>query len=157
MNNQDIITELSDSIEILIDIDTQDFSPREKQQLHESVIAAIRDAITSINAQEQIRWERDIAIGQLESIGKSLGQTMSDIWMMQSLYSPRVLTLEEYKAEAEKKREYRVPIWEEWITEKQGKWKIPQRAYEGYGTSWRVWTFKPSESQRSETPWNSSL
>ena len=28
---------------------------------------------------EQIRWERDIAVGQLESIGKSLGERMDDV------------------------------------------------------------------------------
>lgn len=28
---------------------------------------------------KQLRWERDIAIGQLESIGKSLGERMDDV------------------------------------------------------------------------------
>lgn len=157
MNNQDVIVELSDSIEILTNIEAGDYSLKEKQQLCENVIAAIQDAIVSLKVQEQIKWERDIAIEQLESIGKSLGQTMDDVQLILEARKPRVLTLEEYIAEAEKKREYRVPRWEEWITDKHGKWKIPQRAYAGYGTSWRVWTSKPEKSQRSEVPWNSSL
>lgn len=31
------------------------------------------------NVYEQVKWERDIAIGQLESIGKSLGEKMDNI------------------------------------------------------------------------------
>lgn len=66
---------------------------------------------------------------------------------------PRVLSLAEYKAIAEKPRKYRDPVWEEWRYIKGG-WKIPQRAYCGYGTDWRCWTSRPTDAQREAIPWN---
>ena len=35
--------------------------------------------IVPLNAYSQITWERDVAIGQLQQIGKSLGEEMDDI------------------------------------------------------------------------------
>lgn len=35
--------------------------------------------ITLLKASKQIQWERDVAIEQLHSIGKELGQTMDDV------------------------------------------------------------------------------
>lgn len=40
---------------------------------------AIEVAISIMNAYNQIKWERDIAIGQLEEIGCTLGQKMDEI------------------------------------------------------------------------------
>lgn len=65
---------------------------------------------------------------------------------------PRVLTLDEYKAIAESKKDERVPVWEEWRYTKGG-WKIPEKAYCGYGEDWRAWTDRPTEEQREATPW----
>ena len=41
-------------------------------------------------AYDQIKWERDIAISQLESIGKSLGEKMDDIQEMQKEMQKRI-------------------------------------------------------------------
>jgi len=49
-----VIVELTDSIEILSDFDTQEYTFRESQQLHGSVIAAIQDALALLKAQEVV-------------------------------------------------------------------------------------------------------
>lgn len=66
---------------------------------------------------------------------------------------PRVMTLEEYKALAEKPREERDPVWKEWPS-LESTWAIPNQGYGGYGTSWRCWTARPTEKQRQEVKWN---
>ena len=38
-----------------------------------------KDALELVKSYDQILWERNIAIGQLRSIGKELGQTMDDV------------------------------------------------------------------------------
>lgn len=65
----------------------------------------------------------------------------------------RVLSLDEYKARAGQPREQREPVWEEWKVFGYGSWKIPQKAYTGYGPKWRAWTGRPTEEQRGATPW----
>ena len=42
-------------------------------------IAIIKNAPTINFPIEQIKWERDIAVEQLNSIGKGLGETMNDV------------------------------------------------------------------------------
>lgn len=42
-----------------------------------------KQAKSMANACEQIRWERDVAISQLEEVGVSLGQKMNDIRKLQ--------------------------------------------------------------------------
>lgn len=66
---------------------------------------------------------------------------------------PRVMTPEEYKALAEKPKEERDPVWEEWPG-LESTWEIPNQAYGGYGTSWRCWTSRPTDEQREAIPWN---
>ena len=66
---------------------------------------------------------------------------------------PKVMTLEEYKALAEKPKEERDPVWEEWPG-LESTWAIPNQAYGGYGTSWRCWTSRPTDEQRKKEPWN---
>ena len=69
-----------------------------------------------------------------------------------SAQEPRVLTLDEYRAIAEKPAEERVPVWLEWRGG-SGRWTIPERAYAVYGESWRCWTGEPSKEQMEATPW----
>ena len=64
----------------------------------------------------------------------------------------RVLSLEEYRAIAERPLEERVPVWLEWRGG-SGRWTIPERAYQGYGVNWRCWTGKPSNEQRRAETW----
>lgn len=47
-----IVVGLTDSIEILSDFDTQEYTFSERQQLHDSVIAAIQDALELLKAQK---------------------------------------------------------------------------------------------------------
>ena len=54
---ENVIVGLTDSIEILSDFDTQEYTFRERQQLHGSVIAAIQDALALLKAQEPIAPE----------------------------------------------------------------------------------------------------
>lgn len=68
------------------------------------------------------------------------------------LLEPRVLGLEEYRAIAEKPRNDREPVWEDWRNA-GGCWKVPQRGYEGYGTAWRCWTDRPTGEQRKKAKW----
>lgn len=65
---------------------------------------------------------------------------------------PRVMTLDEYRAIAEKPAEERVPVWLEWRGG-SGRWTIPERAYQGYGVNWRCWTGKPGEDEREAVKW----
>ncbi len=51
-DRETVIVELTDSIEILSDFDNQEYTFRERQQLHGSVIAAIQDALELLKAQE---------------------------------------------------------------------------------------------------------
>lgn len=65
---------------------------------------------------------------------------------------PRVLTLDEYRAIAEKPRSMREPVWIEWRDGGYG-WAIPQRAYEVYGVDWLAWTDRPTDEMREATAW----
>lgn len=65
---------------------------------------------------------------------------------------PRVLSLDEYRANAEMPRSERVPVWVEWRDGSYG-WAIPQRAYEVYGVGWRAWTDRPTEEMREAVEW----
>lgn len=78
---------------------------------------------------------------------------MRDALALLKAQEPRVLTLAEYKALAEKPKEERDPVWEEWPGLKN-TWAIPNQAYGGYGTSWRCWTSRPTDEQREATSWN---
>lgn len=68
---------------------------------------------------------------------------------------PRVLTLDEYKAMAEKPRNEKPPVWEELRDSDSSEWgwALPQQAYDGYGIVWRAWTYKPTEEQREAVKW----
>lgn len=79
-------------------------------------------------------------------------QTLKDALVLLKEQEPRVMTLEEYKTSAEKPKEERDPVWEEWPGLKC-TWEMPNQAYGGYGTSWRAWTSRPSDEVRRETPW----
>ena len=76
----------------------------------------------------------------------------SDALALLKAQEPQVLTLEEYKALAEKPKEERDPVWEEW-TGLKSTWAIPNQAYGGYGTSWRCWTSRPTDAQRQAVKW----
>ena len=68
---------------------------------------------------------------------------------------PRVLTLDAYKAMAEKPRNEKSPVWEElrYSNSSEWGWALPQQAYDGYGIVWRAWTDKPTEEQREAEAW----
>ena len=77
---------------------------------------------------------------------------MADALVLLKAQEPRVLTLDEYKALAEKPKEERDPVWEEWHG-LRSTWAIPNQAYGGYGTSWRCWTSRPTEEQMKAVKW----
>jgi ribosomal protein S27AE len=78
MNDREkVIVGLTDSIEILSDFDTQEYTLRERQQLHGSVVAAIQDAIALLKAQEPklVHVTADInrrKIGECPNCGKMI-------------------------------------------------------------------------------------
>lgn len=61
--------------------------------------------------------------------------------------APRLLSLHEYRAIAERPAGERVAVWLEW-RDGSGRWTIPERAYHGYGEDWRCWTDRPTDEQR---------
>ena len=79
-------------------------------------------------------------------------QLRDDVVELLKAQEPRVLSLEEYKATAEKPLSQRDPVWLQW-RHGDSRWAIPQRAYEGYGQDWIAWTGKPSEGQREAVKW----
>ena len=50
-------------------------------------IEAMKVAISALGAIEQFRWERDIAIGQLEELGLSLGQKIDGVYLTHDQYN----------------------------------------------------------------------
>ena len=42
---------------------------------------AVEEAFSALIVLDQIRWERDIAIGQLEELGISLGQKIEGVYL----------------------------------------------------------------------------
>ena len=40
---------------------------------------------------EQVKWERDVALSQLEEIGKGLGEKMDDIKALQANHEKKIL------------------------------------------------------------------
>lgn len=47
---------------------------------------AVEQAFTSLIVLEQIRWERDVAIKQLEELGIGLGQIIDGIYLSKEKY-----------------------------------------------------------------------
>ena len=78
---------------------------------------------------------------------------MRDVLELLKAQELRVMTLDEYRAIAELPRSERVPVWIEWRDGGYG-WAIPQRAYEGYGATWRAWTDGPTDEMSEATAWN---
>lgn len=68
MNNQEAKKILQRDLEILI----------ENKSLPDG-IEAMKVAISALGAIEQFRWERDVAISQLEELGLSLGQKVDHV------------------------------------------------------------------------------
>ena len=77
---------------------------------------------------------------------------LEDVRTLLKAQEPRVLTLDEYRAIAEKPRSMREPVWIEWRDGGYG-WAIPQRAYELYGVDWLAWTDRPTDEMREATAW----
>lgn len=126
---ENIIVQLSDSIEILSGIDEQDFSLREKQQLHESVISAVQDAISVLKALEPrvMSWDEVKA------------------WHKTEL-SEREPIFVEYRPEAS----FGPSRW--WL-ENFGIAAVDDGAMVCYNKYLRCWTSRPSDAQREATPW----
>lgn len=73
-------------------------------------------------------------------------------WPNDIVPKARLMTLEEYKAMAELPTYERDPVWEEWRS-MDSRWVIPAQGYNGYGTSWRCWTSRPTDEQRAAEAW----
>ena len=50
------------------------------------ITEALQMAINALGAIDQIRWERDIAISQLEQLGLSLGQKIDGVYLDKESY-----------------------------------------------------------------------
>ena len=88
---------------------------------------------------------------------------------LQTVQTPRVMTLEEVKQWNRLKRNEKQPVYIENINDPDKIWaydgdfrvsfcsyKLANGyVYDGYGFSWRCWTFRPTRKQRDETPWES--
>ena len=48
---------------------------------YENEVEVIRQAINALGAIEQYKWERDVAIGQLEELGLTLGQKIDGVYL----------------------------------------------------------------------------
>lgn len=81
MTNQEAKKILQRDLEILI----------ENKSLPDG-IEAMRIAISALGAIEQFRWERDVAISQLEELGLNLGQKVDHV---RSLIDKEKMTLAE--------------------------------------------------------------
>ena len=58
-------------------------------------IEAIRVAISVLSAIEQFRWERDVAVSQLEELGLSLGQNVDHVIIKDEIIEHLLDMLEE--------------------------------------------------------------
>lgn len=73
-------------------------------------------------------------------------------WPVGEVLKARLLSLEEYKIRAEMPLDKQDPVWEEWRSVDSG-WMMPSHDYNGYGTSWRCWTSRPTDEQRAAEAW----
>lgn len=126
---------------------------------------------------DQFRWERDTAVDQLNEIGKGLGERMDDIVELLKKKEAVLLTLDDVK-----KTERDTVLWTELRPCKpyppvypvcfQRISKEPMSAgdetiesieytdgyddVQDYGYFYRLWTNKPTDEQRRNTPWKES-
>lgn len=70
MTIEDIIEYKRNAIEIL------------KKNSQYATAKATEEAFSALIALEQIRWERDIAIGQLEELGIGFGQKIDGVYLI---------------------------------------------------------------------------
>lgn len=117
-----------------------------------SAIQGLEDSLETLNYLENVanRFTYEEWCGLVESIEKSIHDAVDclhdDI--------PRILSIDEFKAMAELPKSERVPVWEEWKSDHgNGRWVMPNEGYGGFGSSWRVWTAKPSKEILEATPW----
>ena len=75
MTNQEAKKILQRNLEILI----------ENKSLPDG-IEAMRVAISALGAIEQFRWERDVAIGQLNELGISFGEKIDGVYLTKEKY-----------------------------------------------------------------------
>lgn len=99
--------------------------------------------------EESIAFFRDRVTGDMYD--KWLHASVDALALLKA-QMPRVMTLKEYRAIAERPVEKRVPVWMEWRGG-SGRWTIPARAYMLYEVTWRCWTGKPSEKEREAAKW----
>lgn len=95
--------------------------------------------------EKQIAWIRDNDFYKFPGWGHAV-LVMRNALTLLKAQEPRVMTKGEYKALAEKPKEERDPVWEEWPG-LESTWAIPEQVYDGYGTSWWAWTSRPTEEQ----------
>ena len=113
------------------------------------MVMTIKEAILTLNANAVIACER---AGFSSATVKMIEDALDTIEDALKAQEPRVLTLDEYRAIAELPRSERVPVWIEWRDSGYG-WAIPQRAYEGYGVTWRAWTDRMTDEMREARAW----
>ena len=125
-------------------------------------------------AYDQIKWERDVAVSQLNSIGKGLGETMDDIIALIEKNTPRVLTLDEVM-HLQDDENYRFAGLS-WIEHKGREdivyasctfcpqygdmfhlvrwWGVDTHVEkDDYGKTWRVWNVLPTDEQKALVKW----
>lgn len=119
----------------------------------EGVIKGLECCFDALVQEEHAFAENGVVMSSWQDRAKRIDAVREAIAFLKA-QEPRVMTLEEYKALAEKPKEERDPVWEEWPG-LESTWAIPNQAYGGYGTSWRCWTSRPTDEQREAEPWRS--
>ena len=107
----------------------------------EKVVKKLEELLEQSRFNDSVGWNPDCDT-----------ETLEDAIALLKAQEPRVMSLAEYKALAEKPKEERDPVWEEW-PRLESTWAIPNQAYGGYGTSWRCWTSRPTDEQREAVKW----
>lgn len=114
----------------------------------------IDDTIKAVQCCTQIKPDCANCPEQGPGFGIACRQDVKEsvlLWLKEK--APKLLSLDEYKAIAERPLSQREPIWLEWRNG-DGRWAIPQRAYGGgYGRGWVAWTGKPTDEQMEAATW----
>ena len=64
-----------------------DLKIMEKHKCSSNSTEPVKMAISALGAIEQYRWERDVAISQLEELGLSLGQKVDGVYLTYDKYN----------------------------------------------------------------------
>ncbi len=59
-------------------------------------LEVVREAMSALKVLEQVRWERDVDISQLEELGLSLGQKVDHVKEVVNKQTPQNIAVESY-------------------------------------------------------------